>query len=176
MSGVQNRAKDRPNSTTPAAVTTVATSKPRVTSGCVIAIGATIAMASRSRNVAVAAAGFCAFLNLYSPQALLPTLAREFAVGAAEISSIMTASTLAIAVTAPFTVPDPAPLPQSVPVPESAPVALTCRHCAPDPVTGSVTVPLATVKFPFTVTGTLNVFAAPVSRSRKFVPLGIALI
>jgi MFS transporter, YNFM family, putative membrane transport protein len=60
-------------------------------------------MASRSRNVAVAAAGFCAFLNLYSPQALLPTLAREFAVGVAEISGIMTASTLAIAVTAPFT-------------------------------------------------------------------------
>ena len=60
-------------------------------------------MASRSRNAAVAVAGFCAFLNLYSPQALLPTLAREFAAGAAEISSIMTASTLAIAITAPFT-------------------------------------------------------------------------
>ncbi len=60
-------------------------------------------MGSRSRNVAVAVAGFCAFLNLYSPQALLPTLAREFAVGAAQISSIMTASTLAIALTAPFT-------------------------------------------------------------------------
>src|SRR5436189_4989649 len=60
-------------------------------------------MASPSRNVAVAAAGFCAFLNLYSPQALLPTLAREFGVGAAEISAIMTASTLAIALTAPFT-------------------------------------------------------------------------
>jgi predicted MFS family arabinose efflux permease len=51
----------------------------------------------------VAVAGFCAFLNLYSPQALLPTLAREFGAGAAEISSIMTASTLAIAITAPFT-------------------------------------------------------------------------
>src|SRR5262245_49916570 len=60
-------------------------------------------MASRSRNAAVAVAGFCAFLNLYSPQALLPTLAREFGAGAAEISSIMTASTLAIAITAPFT-------------------------------------------------------------------------
>jgi MFS transporter, YNFM family, putative membrane transport protein len=56
-----------------------------------------------SRNVAIAAAGFCAFLNLYSPQALLPSLAQEFGVGVAEISSIMTASALAIAVTAPFT-------------------------------------------------------------------------
>jgi predicted MFS family arabinose efflux permease len=56
-----------------------------------------------ARRFAVATAGFCAFLNLYSPQALLPALAREFAVGAAEISTIMTASTLAIALTAPFT-------------------------------------------------------------------------
>jgi predicted MFS family arabinose efflux permease len=55
------------------------------------------------RKIAVATAGFCAFLNLYSPQALLPALAREFGVGAAEISTIMTASTLAIALTAPFT-------------------------------------------------------------------------
>jgi predicted MFS family arabinose efflux permease len=56
-----------------------------------------------SRKIAVAAAGFCAFLNLYSPQALLPALAREFGTGAAEISAIMTASALAIALTAPFT-------------------------------------------------------------------------
>jgi YNFM family putative membrane transporter len=55
------------------------------------------------RKIAVAAAGFCAFLNLYSPQALLPALAREFGAGAAEISTIMTASALAIALTAPFT-------------------------------------------------------------------------
>ncbi|MBI3435246.1 MAG: MFS transporter [Proteobacteria bacterium] len=55
------------------------------------------------RRLAIAIAGFCAFLNLYSPQALLPALAREFAVGAVEISTIMTASTLAIALTAPFT-------------------------------------------------------------------------
>jgi predicted MFS family arabinose efflux permease len=55
------------------------------------------------RKLAVAIAGFCAFLNLYSPQALLPALAREFGVGAAEISTIMTASALAIALTAPFT-------------------------------------------------------------------------
>src|ERR1700751_2030550 len=55
------------------------------------------------RKIAVAIAGFCAFLNLYSPQALLPALAPEFNVGPAEISAIMTASTLAIALTAPFT-------------------------------------------------------------------------
>jgi MFS transporter, YNFM family, putative membrane transport protein len=56
-----------------------------------------------SRSIAVATAGFCTFLNLYSPQALLPALAREFGVSVAETSSIMTASTLAIALTAPFT-------------------------------------------------------------------------
>src|ERR1700704_6335663 len=56
-----------------------------------------------SRTFAVATAGCCTFLHLYSPQALLPELAREFGVGAAEISTIMTASTLAIALTAPFT-------------------------------------------------------------------------
>jgi len=59
-------------------------------------------MAVDRRKIAVATAGFCTFLTLYSPQALLPALAREFGVGAAEISAIMTASTLAIALTAPF--------------------------------------------------------------------------
>src|SRR6266481_8454845 len=60
-------------------------------------------MALDPRKIAIAIAGFCTFLNLYSPQALLPTLSREFGVGAAEISTIMTVSTLAIALTAPFT-------------------------------------------------------------------------
>jgi YNFM family putative membrane transporter len=60
-------------------------------------------MAIDPRKIAVATAGFCTFLNLYSPQALLPALSREFGVGAAEISTVMTASTLAIALTAPFT-------------------------------------------------------------------------
>jgi MFS transporter, YNFM family, putative membrane transport protein len=55
------------------------------------------------RKLAIATTGFCAFLNLYSPQALLPELAREFAVGPAEMSAVMTASTAAIALTAPFT-------------------------------------------------------------------------
>ncbi len=56
-----------------------------------------------SRKMAVATTGFVAFLNLYSPQALLPALAREFGVGAAEMSAVMTAGTAAIALTAPFT-------------------------------------------------------------------------
>src|SRR6516162_7922237 len=60
-------------------------------------------MAVDRPKIAVATAGFCTFLILYSPQALLPALAHEFGVGAAEISAIMTASTLAIALTAPFT-------------------------------------------------------------------------
>lgn len=60
-------------------------------------------MAFDYRRIAVVLTGFCAFINLYSPQALLPELAREFGVGAAIISTIMTAGTLAIALTAPFT-------------------------------------------------------------------------
>jgi len=55
------------------------------------------------RRVAVATAGFCTFLHLYGPQALLPELARDFGVGASQISAMITASTLAIALTAPFT-------------------------------------------------------------------------
>jgi len=60
-------------------------------------------MATDYRRIAVPIAGFCAFLNLYSPQALLPALSREFNVTAVQISAIMTASTLAVALTAPFT-------------------------------------------------------------------------
>src|SRR5271163_2409288 len=56
-----------------------------------------------TRSFAVATAGFCSFVNLYSPQALLPELAHDFGVGAGEISALMTASTGAIALTAPFT-------------------------------------------------------------------------
>ncbi len=54
------------------------------------------------RSFAIATAGFAAFVNLYSPQALLPQLADEFHASAGEISSLMTASTGAIALTAPF--------------------------------------------------------------------------
>ena len=46
---------------------------------------------------------FAAFINLYSPQAILPLLSAEFGAGAAEISTIMTAGTLAVALIAPFT-------------------------------------------------------------------------
>ena len=60
-------------------------------------------MAFDLRNLGVATAGFAAFVNLYSPQALLPELAHEFHVGAGEISSLMTAGTAAIAISAPFT-------------------------------------------------------------------------
>jgi MFS transporter, YNFM family, putative membrane transport protein len=56
-----------------------------------------------ARQLAVFLAGFCAFINLYSPQAILPLLSSEFGAGAAEISTIMTAGTLAVALIAPFT-------------------------------------------------------------------------
>ena len=60
-------------------------------------------MAFDFRALAIATAGFTAFVNLYSPQALLPELSREFGVGAGETSALMTASTAAVALTAPFT-------------------------------------------------------------------------
>jgi MFS transporter, YNFM family, putative membrane transport protein len=60
-------------------------------------------MALDTRGLAVATAGFSAFLNLYSVQALLPALAKEFGVSAGDISWLMTAGTGAIALTAPFT-------------------------------------------------------------------------
>jgi MFS transporter, YNFM family, putative membrane transport protein len=60
-------------------------------------------MAFDFRALAIATAGFSAFVNLYSPQSLLPELASEFGVGAAGISALMTATTAAIALTAPFT-------------------------------------------------------------------------
>jgi predicted MFS family arabinose efflux permease len=56
-----------------------------------------------ARQFAVGLAGYACFINLYSPQAILPLLSQEFGAGAAEISTIMTASTLAVALTAPFT-------------------------------------------------------------------------
>jgi MFS transporter, YNFM family, putative membrane transport protein len=60
-------------------------------------------MAFDVRALAIATAGFSAFINLYSPQSLLPELANEFGVGAAGVSALMTATTAAIALTAPFT-------------------------------------------------------------------------
>ncbi len=58
---------------------------------------------SSAVRLAAGIAGYCAFINLYSPQAILPLLSQEFGAGAAEISTIITVSTLAVAVTAPFT-------------------------------------------------------------------------
>jgi YNFM family putative membrane transporter len=55
------------------------------------------------RRYAVALAGAGAFLNLYSPQAVLPLLQKEFGTTEAGIALIMFASILAVALTAPFT-------------------------------------------------------------------------
>lgn len=55
------------------------------------------------RRYAVALAGAGAFLNLYSPQAVLPLLGKEFGATEGGIALIMFASTFAIAFTAPFT-------------------------------------------------------------------------
>jgi MFS family permease len=44
------------------------------------------------RRAAVGIPGFCAFLILYAPQSLLPTLAQEFGATPAEISLTMTAT------------------------------------------------------------------------------------
>jgi len=54
------------------------------------------------RTAAIALAGFCAFLALYAPQPLLPTLAAEFHTSVSRISLLLTASTLGVALAAPF--------------------------------------------------------------------------
>lgn len=56
-----------------------------------------------ARYLAVGLAGYCCFINLYSPQSILPLLSQEFGAGVAEVSTIITVSTLAVALTAPFT-------------------------------------------------------------------------
>jgi len=56
-----------------------------------------------ARQLAVGLVGYCAFVNLYAPQSILPLLAREFSASAAQVSTIITISTLAVAATAPFT-------------------------------------------------------------------------
>jgi len=55
------------------------------------------------RQLAVGLAGYCAFVNLYAPQSILPLLTHEFSASAAEVSTIITVSTIAVALTAPFT-------------------------------------------------------------------------
>lgn len=55
------------------------------------------------RYLAVGLAGYCCFVNLYAPQSILPLLSQEFGAGPAQVSTIITVSTLAVALTAPFT-------------------------------------------------------------------------
>ena len=61
------------------------------------------ASAFSTRHLAVGLAGYCAFVNLYAPQSILPLLSREFGASASQVSTIITVSTLAVALTAPFT-------------------------------------------------------------------------
>jgi predicted MFS family arabinose efflux permease len=56
-----------------------------------------------ARQLAVGLTGYCAFVNLYAPQSILPLLSQEFVATAAQVSTIITVSTLAVATTAPFT-------------------------------------------------------------------------
>ncbi len=55
-----------------------------------------------ARRIAILIAGYTSFINLYSPQALLPSLAEEFGVGALAISATITAGSMAVALAAPF--------------------------------------------------------------------------
>jgi predicted MFS family arabinose efflux permease len=54
------------------------------------------------RHAAVAAAGFCSFLDLYPTQSLLPALASEFHAGKAALGWTVSATTLGVAVMAPL--------------------------------------------------------------------------
>lgn len=53
-------------------------------------------------RAAVALAGCCAFMDLYSPQALLPMLAREFNAGVTDVGLLISATSFAVALIAPF--------------------------------------------------------------------------
>ena len=55
-----------------------------------------------NRRAGVAAAGFCTFINLYSTQAILPTLAREFGSTPTRAGLTVTAPLIAVALVAPF--------------------------------------------------------------------------
>src|SRR5690606_8197009 len=59
-------------------------------------------MTADPRRIAIIFCAVCAFLNLYSPQSVLPFMARELGIGATIASTIVTAGTLAVALTAPF--------------------------------------------------------------------------
>ena len=53
-------------------------------------------------RAAVALVGCCAFMDLYSPQALLPMLAREFNAGVTDVGLLISATSFAVALIAPF--------------------------------------------------------------------------
>jgi predicted MFS family arabinose efflux permease len=55
-----------------------------------------------ARPLAIACAAVSSFLNLYSPQAILPLLAEEFGATPARVSMTLTACTLGVALVAPF--------------------------------------------------------------------------
>lgn len=61
-----------------------------------------IGWSGQFRQLAIAFAAVSAFLNLYSPQAVLPLLAAEFKAGPGQVSMAITACTLAVALVAPF--------------------------------------------------------------------------
>ena len=54
------------------------------------------------RIIAVAIAGFATFINLYTPQAILPAIAGTFGAGPAQTGLAITATLLAVALVAPF--------------------------------------------------------------------------
>ncbi len=66
-------------------------------------MNAEIARTFSARQIAVGIVGYCCFISLYSPQSILPLLSHDFGASAAKVSTVITASTLAVAVTAPFT-------------------------------------------------------------------------
>jgi YNFM family putative membrane transporter len=56
-----------------------------------------------TRQFAVFLTGLCCFINLYSMQAILPLLSDVFHASAADVATVVTAGTLAVALVAPFT-------------------------------------------------------------------------
>ncbi|MEJ2623255.1 MAG: MFS transporter [Pseudolabrys sp.] len=56
-----------------------------------------------TRQLAVGIVGYCCFISLYSPQSILPLLSHDFHASAASVSTVITVSTMAVALTAPFT-------------------------------------------------------------------------
>ena len=64
--------------------------------------GTVFSMSFDPRRAAVAFAGSCAFVNLYSTQSMLPVLAEEFRVSTAQVGLTITVALLAVALVAPF--------------------------------------------------------------------------